>query len=276
MGAHDTSWDASVGAFDHSVPGADYSAILTIDGGDGAPVDIQFNSPIQIDFQSADFVITAANHHELQALIHQPGKLLTRLKQIIESQLPEGFHDLIEFIFQHGGREITKAVIELFRPTFAKWKAEGCALVTTASPTVICDYLFRGRAWLHLIPGNAGKILRQEVAKGHAACVTSFTIVRKALLDFCGGDTVATTCTPTHTVTTHVAGPGLCCKMVGPAFHKIGDTAKVTDKKGHCGTCEIVPSKSAKHTGRPVFKFVRGGQLCPTSVKGCCGLLTVS
>jgi hypothetical protein len=85
-----------------------------------------------------------------------------------------------------------------------------------------------------------------------------------------------------------VAGPGLCCSKVGqpgflappagtvltqftPGSELNFEHIQVTDAGGHCGTCLIVGSKSPKHPGRPVFKYVRGGPGCPTT-SSCCAL----
>jgi hypothetical protein len=79
-------------------------------------------------------------------------------------------------------------------------------------------------------------------------------------------------------VTTHaggkVQGAGLCCSMVqsGQLGKTIGSTVMVTDAGGHCGTCNVVASKSKKHLGRPVLRYKRGGPGCPTGGTGCCAM----
>jgi hypothetical protein len=99
-------------------------------------------------------------------------------------------------------------------------------------------------------------------------------------------------CTTTHRVSNKVQGPGKCCAEVsagrlvlppgttslpvynpGDDLRNIFPHSQVTDAAGHCATCLIVGSKSAKHPGRPVLKYVRGGPGCPTS-SGCCALTT--
>ena len=98
-------------------------------------------------------------------------------------------------------------------------------------------------------------------------------------------------CTTTHT--SKVQGAGLCCQavqsgqLVAPppgttlpvyaphqaaAVFAAGRGVMVTDAAGHCASCMIVGSRSAKHPGRPVLKFIRGGPSCPSSTTGCCAL----
>lgn len=103
-----------------------------------------------------------------------------------------------------------------------------------------------------------------------------------------GGGQVA--CNNTHS--SKVQGPGTCCLAVqsgalippapgttlpvytpGQAYTlPPGRIATVTDSAGHCASCMIVGSKSTKHPGRPVLKYIRGGPSCPTSGQGCCTL----
>lgn len=103
-------------------------------------------------------------------------------------------------------------------------------------------------------------------------------------------------CTTTHSGP-KVQGPGTCCAAVqSGALTKppagtilppyvtgskggglpAGRSTMVTiiDSRGisECGTCMIVGSKSAKHPGRPVLKFVRGGPGCPVGGSGCCAM----
>ena len=97
-------------------------------------------------------------------------------------------------------------------------------------------------------------------------------------------------CNTTHS--TRSPGAGLCCAavqggqlIVPPAGTTLpvytpgqdltlpaGRRVQVIDAGGHCGQCMIVGSKSTKHPGRPVLKYVRGGPGCPTSGTGCCAL----
>jgi hypothetical protein len=103
-----------------------------------------------------------------------------------------------------------------------------------------------------------------------------------------GGSPVA--CNNTHS--SKVQGPGTCCLAVqsgalippapgttlpvyspGQAYTlPPGRIATVTDSAGHCASCMIVGSRSTKHPGRPVLKYIRGGPSCPTSGQGCCTL----
>lgn len=99
-------------------------------------------------------------------------------------------------------------------------------------------------------------------------------------------------CSNTHSA--RVQGAGVCCSHVGVDLTKpaSGTTlppyqpggvknasfmnsiphVMVTNSLGQCGTCMIVGSRSAKHPGVPVLKFVRGGPGCPSSSHGCCAL----
>lgn len=91
-------------------------------------------------------------------------------------------------------------------------------------------------------------------------------------------------CNNFHEVRT--PGAGLCCAAVtsGALPKTLGASVQVTDSKGHCGHCMVVPSKSTKHPGIPVLKFVRGNpnpahwpgvtltNPCPTASYGCCAL----
>jgi hypothetical protein len=97
-------------------------------------------------------------------------------------------------------------------------------------------------------------------------------------------------CSTTHS--TKVQGAGLCCAAVAsgaltppppgtilPAYTPgqastlpPGRITTVTDSGGHCASCMIVGSRSAKHPGRPVLKFIRGGPSCPTAGTGCCAM----
>jgi hypothetical protein len=49
-----------------------------------------------------------------------------------------------------------------------------------------------------------------------------------------------------------------------------GDCAQVTSASGKCGTCAIVGSKSSKHPGKPVLRYIPGGPGCPSSQFSCC------
>ena len=95
-------------------------------------------------------------------------------------------------------------------------------------------------------------------------------------------------CNTVHSIKT--PGPGLCCTALqqglltppppgtilpvytpgSAASLPPGRIAEVTDAGGHCASCMIVGSSSAKHRGRPVLKFIRGGPTCPSSTAGCC------
>ena len=98
-------------------------------------------------------------------------------------------------------------------------------------------------------------------------------------------------CNTTHSQ--KVQGAGLCCQAVQsgaltppppgttlPTYvtgsHGAGIPAgritTVTDSLGHCASCMIVGSKSPKHPGRPVLKYIRGGPACPSATTGCCAL----
>lgn len=97
-------------------------------------------------------------------------------------------------------------------------------------------------------------------------------------------------CIPHHSGG-RVPGAGLCCQQVGSgltapapgtilapyvpgqaASLPVGRIVQVTDAGGHCASCMIVGSASAKHRGKPVLKFIRGGPSCPTAGTGCCAL----
>lgn len=104
------------------------------------------------------------------------------------------------------------------------------------------------------------------------------------------GGTTTMACSNTHG--SRVQGPGLCCQAVAsgaltkPAAGTTlppyapgqsltlpaGRITMVTDSGGHCGQCMIVGSKSPKHPGKPVLKFVRGGPGCPAAGSGCCSM----
>lgn len=102
-------------------------------------------------------------------------------------------------------------------------------------------------------------------------------------------------CTTTHSA--KVQGAGLCCAAVqsgqlptpaagttlpvytpgsSAAVFTAGRAVMVTNAAGKCGTCMVVGSKSAKHPGRPVLKYISGGAHCPTSSTGCCALGTAN
>ena len=101
-------------------------------------------------------------------------------------------------------------------------------------------------------------------------------------------------CTTTHSG--KLQGAGLCCAAVAsgaltpppagqtlPVYTPgsagtipITRRTEVTTANGHCGTCMIVGSKSPKHPGKPVLKFINGGPGCPTSGTGCCALSTAA
>lgn len=111
---------------------------------------------------------------------------------------------------------------------------------------------------------------------------------------FRGGKMPTPACNTTHS--TRTAGAGTCCTAVQQGLitpppkgtvlppYVAGDLANgriptnryasVTAAGTHdgCGTCMIVGSSSAKHRGRPVLKFVRGGPGCPSSITGCCAM----
>ena len=83
-------------------------------------------------------------------------------------------------------------------------------------------------------------------------------------------------CVNTHNVTTKTQGPGICCSHMPAGAPHVGMRWAATDKKGHCFVCEIKASTSQKHPGQMVIKRGRSAGLCPTSVGGCCRLLTAA
>lgn len=120
------------------------------------------------------------------------------------------------------------------------------------------------------------------------ACVdTVWDTIKLAVEQFLGVKPMA--CVNTHS--TKVQGLSVCCAQVGtgllppppgtilpvytPGSEASFQHVQVTDGGGHCGTCMIVGSKSKKHPGTPVLKFIRGGIGCPTTRTGCCSLATL-
>jgi hypothetical protein len=92
-----------------------------------------------------------------------------------------------------------------------------------------------------------------------------------------GGSKMAT-CTPSHTTSTKVPGPGTCCAaFVAAGFTSanpppIGTRVATVDSRQRCIVCEVKASKSVKNPGAPVIGRGKGGLLCPTSAHGCCTL----
>jgi len=151
-----------------------------------------------------------------------------------------------------------------------------------------------------LVGAEACAVLALENPEAAVACLLAIgisyigPIVGTAIVNFInslssgGGSNVA--CNSTHS--SKVQGPGTCClavqsgALIPPAPGTIlpvytpgsagtlppGRIAQVTDSAGHCASCMIVGSSSAKHRGRPVLKYIRGGPTCPTSQAGCCTL----
>jgi hypothetical protein len=116
------------------------------------------------------------------------------------------------------------------------------------------------------------------------ACINSFL----------GGNTMA--CTTTHSGP-RVQGAGTCCAAVQsgalqrppagtilppyvagshgaglPAGRSTQVNIITAAGVSECGTCMIVGSKSTKHPGKPVLKFIRGGPGCPVGGSGCCAM----
>lgn len=105
-----------------------------------------------------------------------------------------------------------------------------------------------------------------------------------------GGTKKMAVCSTWHSARTQ--GAGLCCSAVASgaltppapgttlppyapgqaATLPAGRSVMVTDSGGHCGTCMIVGSRSTKHPGKPVLRYVRGGPGCPTAGTGCCAM----
>jgi hypothetical protein len=85
-------------------------------------------------------------------------------------------------------------------------------------------------------------------------------------------------CVTTHRTGGVVQGPGLCCSQVasGALAKAIGSVGPATTnaKTGKCGHCEVVASTSRKHPGRPVLRWKFGGTMCPSTVHGCCALVS--
>lgn len=77
-------------------------------------------------------------------------------------------------------------------------------------------------------------------------------------------------CVNTHS--SKVQGAGTCCRSYPGGPPTIGKRWATTDTKGHCIVCEIKPSRSTKHPGRPVIGRGKGGALCPTTSEGCCAI----
>lgn len=65
----------------------------------------------------------------------------------------------------------------------------------------------------------------------------------------------------THRSCSKSGGPGPCCNALEaglvPPNGGIGRTFNYTTSSGstRCAACEIVPSRSKKHAGQPVFKY---------------------
>jgi hypothetical protein len=123
------------------------------------------------------------------------------------------------------------------------------------------------------------------------AQLIAFTQAAIAALGGGTGTMAGGQCVASHSIKT--PGAGLCCQQVGvgltppPAGTILppyvagqanagqipaGRIVTVTDAGGHCASCMIVGSTSAKHRGKPVLKFVRGGPACPAAHTGCCSL----
>lgn len=127
-----------------------------------------------------------------------------------------------------------------------------------------------------------------------AIATFGFELILRALIqeiiNLLGGSS-SMACVPKHS--TQVAGNGLCCAQVASGALRTTATSlppyiagelatnpslfphvTVTTSKGKCGNCLIVGSKSPKHPGKPVLKFVPGGPGCPVTGTGCCALTT--
>jgi hypothetical protein len=78
-------------------------------------------------------------------------------------------------------------------------------------------------------------------------------------------------CVNTHTESSTVQGPGVCCTAFAAAglAPAVGARVAATDKNGKCFVCEVKRTT----TGGLGFKRGKGGTLCPTKVGGCCALL---
>lgn len=148
-------------------------------------------------------------------------------------------------------------------------------LATITQLAALAALLRRARAQAAAISTSAASALNSAIN-----CVASWLAAN-------GGTAMA--CVNTHS--SKVPGAGLCCNAVAqgllilppgtatlPVYTSGSESnfphVQVTDAGGHCATCMIVGSRSAKHPGRPVLKFIRGGLGCPTTRTGCCALAT--
>lgn len=165
-------------------------------------------------------------------------------------------------------------VIEILALLDAALAAEfGVATVTQLAALAVL--LRRVRAQAATISTSAASALNNAIT-----CVNSW-------LSSNGGSAMA--CVNTHS--SKVPGAGLCCNAVAqgllilppgtatlpvytPGSEASFPHVQVTDAGNHCATCMIVGSRSAKHPGRPVLKFIRGGLGCPSTRTGCCALAT--
>lgn len=83
-------------------------------------------------------------------------------------------------------------------------------------------------------------------------------------------------CTPTHTQSQRVSGPGVCCSALmasGITAVSAGTRVQATDKNGKCFICEVKVTKK----GQLGFKRGKSSQPgsavnCPTVRQGCCAL----
>lgn len=108
------------------------------------------------------------------------------------------------------------------------------------------------------------------------------------IIQLIGGGSNMPACTTTHRTSTKVQGAGVCCALVGTTLIPVPGQATypvysaataptlphapAANSLGQCGTCYIAGSKSPKHPGKPILKFIRGGVSCPTTGTGCCSL----
>lgn len=129
-----------------------------------------------------------------------------------------------------------------------------------------------------------------ELASAVLSCTECAEFTYQEVKQFIEEEIEEMACTTYHTTKTQ--GAGLCCQAVQsgaltpppigtilPAYTPgsaatlpVGRIVQVTDAGGHCASCMIVGSKSTKHPGRPVLKYIRGGPTCPTATQGCCTL----
>lgn len=71
---------------------------------------------------------------------------------------------------------------------------------------------------------------------------------------------------------TTVPGYGTCCSAIQQGIAKPNQPFRIQRPNGteRCAVCLVVPSKSKKHLGQPVFNFRwQKGQLCGIGPGGC-------